>query len=123
MVLDTGLAFNVDDGGGGGGENVERGNGEESSEGYEEWVEGKYGGGDGMERVEEKEEKILEHRNPELQKAVIRVEDMMREMVESGVKPDLHSFMAGLFAFYEKKNKKNAALLYTDPQQLTPPRF
>ena len=35
----------------------------------------------------------------ELQNAVIRVEEMMRDMVESGVDPDLHSFMALLTAY------------------------
>ena len=44
---------------------------------------------------EEEEEEMLDFHNPELQKAVIRVEEMMRDMVESGVEPDLHSFMAG----------------------------
>ena len=39
------------------------------------------------------------HHNPEVQRAVIRVEEMMRDMVESGVEPDLHSFMALLTAY------------------------
>jgi hypothetical protein len=45
------------------------------------------------------EGEIAEYHNPELQRAVIRVEEMMRDMVESGVEPDLHSFMALLTAY------------------------
>ena len=49
--------------------------------------------------TDEGEEDIFDFHNPELQKAVIRVEEMMRDMVESGVEPDLHSFMALLTAY------------------------
>ena len=44
----------------------------------------------------------------ELQDAVIRVEEMMRDMLESGVRPDLHSFMA-LLAAYAKVGDVAAA--------------
>ena len=44
----------------------------------------------------------------ELQDAVIRVEEMMRDMLESGVEPDLHSFMA-LLAAYAKVGDVAAA--------------
>ena len=50
----------------------------------------------------------LAHHDESAQHAVIRVETMMRGMIESGVEPDLHSFMA-LLAAYGKAGDVSAA--------------
>lgn len=44
-------------------------------------------------------DEMLDIHQPELQKAVVRVEESMRAMVENGLEPDLHSFMALLTAY------------------------